>query len=174
MSCTSQTLAGLIRDCSASLGGISEVYIANHGEIVGKPTITTEKVSAITMASGKYFTKYEFRANTANAVTTWNINNETGTKYTSTDLVLKFNRLETTKRAEIMALALADLAVIFKDANGKYWYMGYDEAVSMTAGTAQTGTAKADENGYNVTLHDEQLQLPYEVDPTVIATILNS
>ena len=121
----SRTYSG---DCSASLGGISEVYIANHGEIVGKPTITTEKVSAITMESGKYFNKYEFRANTANAVTTWNINNETGSKYTSTDLVLKFNRLETTKRAEIMALALADLAVIFKDANGKYWYMGYDEA----------------------------------------------
>ena len=80
--------------------------------------------------------------------------------------------METTKRVEMTALAIGDLAVIVKDANGKYWYLGYDEPVNASAGDGQTGTARGDSNRYTLTLQDESLGLPYEVLASVISGLL--
>ena len=62
------------------------------------------------------------------------IDQASGVKYVTTDLVLQFNRMETTKRVEITALSVNDLVAIVKDANGVYWYLGYDEPVNASAG----------------------------------------
>jgi hypothetical protein len=80
--------------------------------------------------------------------------------------------METVKRVEITALALGDLAVIVKDANGKYWYLGKDEPVNASAGDGQTGTARSDANRYTITLQDNSLQMPYEVSSSVIDGIV--
>ena len=88
------------------------------------------------------------------------------------ELLLQFNRMETTKRVEMTALALGDLAVICKDANGKYWYLGYDEPVNASAGDGQTGTARSDANRYTITLQDNSKELPLEVSSSVIEGLL--
>ena len=62
--------------------------------------------------------------------------------------------------------------MIVKDANSKYWYLGYDEPVQASAAAAQTGTARTDGNSYTITLQDTSLKLPYEVDEAAIATLL--
>lgn len=170
MSCI-QTLSGLAKDCAANMGGIVEVLIANFDD-VSEVTITTDKVSAITMASSAKFKKYNFAKNTGSLTSTYNIDQASGVKYVTSDLVLQFNRMETTKRVEITALSLGDLAVIVKDANGKYWYLGKDEPVNASAGDGQTGTARGDANRYTITLQDESLEMPYEVDETIISSIV--
>lgn len=170
MSCI-QTLSGLAKDCAANMGGIVEVLIANFDD-VSEVTITTDKVSAITMASSAKFKKYNFAKNTGSLTSTYNIDQASGVKYVTSDLLLQFNRMETTKRVEITALSLGDLAVIVKDANGKYWLLGKDEPVNATAGDGLTGTARADRNGYSITLQDNSLEMPYEVDPSIIAGLI--
>lgn len=169
MSCI-QTLSGLAKDCSPSMGGIVEVYIANFADVTAK-TITDGKISAITMASSANFKQYAFPKNTGSLTSTYNVA-DGGNKYVSSDLVLQFSRMETAKRIEITALAVSDLAVIVKDANGKYWYLGYDEAVNLSAGDGQTGTARGDANRYSVTLQDNSWEMPYEVDPSIISGLL--
>ena len=52
--------------------------------------------------------------------------------------------METAKRIEMSALAMQQLVVIVKDGNNKYWYLGYNDYVSATAGGGNTGTAKGD------------------------------
>ena len=106
--------------------GIVEALIANH-EDVASVTVTEGQITAITMAESAKFKKYYFKRNTDRFTSTLNISEENGTKYVSTDIVLLFSRMETVKRIEMEALAMNDLAVIVKDANGKYWYFGYDE-----------------------------------------------
>ena len=170
MSCI-QTLSGLAKDCAGNMGGIVEVLIANFDD-VSEVTITTDKVSAITMASSAKFKKYNFAKNTGSLTSTYNIDQASGVKYVTSDLLLQFNRMETTKRVEITALSLGDLAVIVKDANGKYWYLGKDEPVNASAGDGQTGTARGDANRYTITLQDESLEMPYEVDETIISSIV--
>ena len=170
MSCI-QTLSGLARDCDANMGGIVEVLIANFDEVTAK-TLTDGKITAITMASSKYFHQYYFPKNTGNLTSTYNLDPAAGVRYVTSQLLLQFNRMETTKRVEMTALALGDLAVIVKDANGKYWYLGYDEPVNASAGDGQTGTARGDANRYTITLQDESLQMPYEVLSSAIESLL--
>ena len=90
----------------------------------------------------------------------------------TTDLLLQFNRMETTKRVEISALAVNDLVAIVKDANGVYWYLGYDEPVNASAGDGQTGTARGDANRYTITLQDNSKEMPMEVEASIIDGLL--
>lgn len=169
----SQTLAGIVNDCSPSMGGIVEVLIANHAD-VSAITVTDNKVSAVTMASSKTFYKYAFPRNTGSLSSNYQIDDAAGSKFVQSDLVLQFSKMETAKRVEIVALAQGELAVIVKDANGKYWYLGKDAPVKASAGDGLTGTARADRNGYSVTLQDNSLELPLEVDESIIASLLPS
>ncbi len=167
-----QTLSGLAKDCSSNMGGISEVYITNFDSVTGV-TATGNKISGITVASSAKFKTYHFAKNTASLTSTYNIDPAAGTKYVASDLVLQFNRMETTKRVEITALALGDLAVIVKDANGLYWYLGKDEPVNASAGDGQTGAARADSNRYSITLHDESAEMPFEVDASIVDDLVD-
>lgn len=159
-----QTLAGLARDCSPSMGGIVSAWIANADDIAGV-TLTSEKVTAITPATGitKPFHKFEFRRNTGSMTSTLNVDQAAGSNFVSTDLVLQFSRMETAKRIEVAALAVNEVVVIVKDANGIYWLLGGEEPVVSSAGTGQTGTARADGNYYQITLQDNASTFPPEV-----------
>ena len=170
MACN-QTLTAILRDCSPSMGGIVEVMFANK-EDVQEVTLAEDMVNAITMANGKKFVKFQFARNTGSMSSNYTIDPTTGVKFVTTDLVLVFNRMETSKRVAIKALMQNDLVAIVKDANGKYWYLGYDEALNATAGDGLTGTARADRNGYSVTLQDNSHEMPYEVNSEIIAALV--
>lgn len=170
MACN-QTLTAILRDCSPSMGGIVEALFANK-EDVQEVTLTEDMVNAITMASSKKFVKFQFARNTGSMSSNYTIDPTTGVKFVTTDLVLVFNRMETSKRVAIRALMQNDLVAIVKDANGKYWYLGYDEALNATAGDGLTGTARADRNGYSVTLQDNSHEMPYEVNSEIVAALV--
>ena len=170
MPCT-QTLSGIAKDCGSSMGGVVEIYVANASDVTAK-TVTDNKISAITMVSTKYFHKYGFARNTGSLSSNYTIDETTGARFVASDLVLQFNRMETTKRVEISALAQGELVVIVKDANGLYWYLGKDAPVKATAGDGLTGTARADRNGYSITLQDNSLEMPFEVAASIIDGLL--
>ena len=170
MSC-SQTLSGLAKDCNSNLGGIVEVYLANFEDVTAK-TITDGKISGITMASGATFKKYSFPKNTGSLTSTISVG-DGDNKSVATDLVMQFTRMETTKRVEVVAMAMSDLVAIVKDKNGIYWFLGYDDPVTIADGSnGQTGTQRSDLNRYEVTLHDERAEFPYEVDSAIISNLL--
>ena len=170
MACN-QTLSGLVKDCSPSMGGITEVLLANR-EDISAVTADSGKVTEITMASSAKFKRYTFARNTGSMTSTYTIDQASGVKYVTTDLLLQFNRMETAKRVEISALAVNDLVAIVKDANGIYWYLGYDEPVNASAGDGQTGTARGDANRYTITLQDNSKEMPMEVDSTIVAALI--
>ena len=104
---------------------------------------------------------------------TYTVDQAASVKFVTTTLALQFNHLSTAKRLEMNALALADLAVIVLDSNGKYWYLGYDDPVTMSAGDQTTGTARTDANRYAITLEDVSRNYPYEVSADAIASIID-
>lgn len=148
-----------------------EVLLANK-EDVQELTLEDEKISAISMANSAKFTKFQFPRNTGSMSSNYTIDPTTGVKFVTTDLVMVFNRMDTQKRVAIKALAENELVGIVKDANGKYWFLGYDEAMTATAHDGLTGTARADRNGYSVTLQDNSHQMPFEVNPEIVAALV--
>lgn len=169
MACT-QVLGGIPMDCQTSIGGIKEVYIANYDNIVGV-TVTDDIITEIEQDGAVVFKKYQFRKQTGSMTSTLNVDETTGVNYVSTELNLVFTKMETSKRIEVAALSIGQLAVIVKDSNNKYWYLGYNDYVSATAGSANSGTSKGDSNNYSITLKDESDSYPYEVSAECFATL---
>ena len=161
MAC-SQTLNGLTNDCAANMGGVVKVYLANKAD-VSAVTLTQNKVSAITMVSSAKFKTYYLRPNTASMSSNAQVNQENGSNYWQTDLLMVFNRMETSKRVEVVAMAQGELVAMVEDANGALWFLGFDAPLAISAGDGLTGTARADRNGYSVTLQDNSKEPPYEI-----------
>ena len=153
------------------MGGIVEAHAINR-EYIEEITAAEGVVSQITLTEGEKFKSYYFNRNTGSMTSNYTLDPATGVRYVTTDLVLQFNRMETAKRVEVTALAQNELALIVKDANGKYWLLGKDEPVMATAGEGVTGTARGDRNGYGITLQDTSLEMPYEVDAAIVAALL--
>lgn len=173
MAYCNQTLAGITLDCTNSLGGIKTVYIANYGDVDGQPTVGEGgMITGITMSGDTKFKPYQFRKQTGSMTSTLTVDETAGVNYVSTELSLVFTKMETAKRVEMSALAIGQLAVIVEDSNGKYWYLGYDDYVSATAGGGNTGTAKGDGNNYTLTLRDESDTYPYEISKDAVDAVI--
>ena len=160
MSCTSYTLKGITNDCSTSKGGIREVYIADWAKDIFTVGESDNTVTAL-KAETKWF-KYYIKKNTSSFASTATIDLANGVNYVSTELNLIFTKMETSKRIEMSALLLNDVAVLVVDANNKAWCLGKDNPVNATAGTAESGTAATDGNKYTLTLNDESDTFPFE------------
>ena len=172
MAC-SQVLNGIAADCQTNVGGVREVYIANYSDVTAiEVDDSSNMIKTITMADSAKFKKYAFKKNTSSMTSTLNVDPANGVNFVQTDLSLVFAKQETVKRMEIAKLSLGELRVIVLDANGKYWFLGQEEFVSATAGTAETGTNRQDGNRYSITLTDYSSSYPYEVTPTIIADLI--
>ena len=172
MSCNSYTLSGIELGCKDHMGGIKCVWLIDESNV---STITLKEdgseISAITLATSAEFKAYRFRKGTANMVSTASSDEANGTFSVQTDIALQFNKMETSKRTEIMAMCLGNMKGIVLDNNGKYWFVGMDQPISASAASGETGTAFADFGGYKVTLTDNSKEMPYEV-PVEVATSL--
>ena len=171
-----KTLTGMDLDCRESVGGIKEVYIlGDRSDITFPITIANDAITAIALKEGSdKFLPYKFRKQTGSMVSTINTSEENGTTFVQTDVTLVFHKMEAKKRLEISALMVGDCAMLVKDGNDKYWFLGFDEPVTLTAGTAGTGTAKGDKNGYDLTLTDLSNTLPYEVSKAIAEGIIGT
>lgn len=163
-----QTLAGIALDCTTSQGGIKKAWIADYSS-VSKPTVSGDKITAIEDIS--QFKPYEFRRGTANYTETLTADETTGNNYVTQELSLVFTKKDTAKRIEMAALSIGQLAVIFLDNNGVYFYMGYDDYVSASAGGSESGTAKGDRNAYTITLKTESATYAYEVEASALENL---
>ena len=172
MAC-SQVLNGIAADCQTNVGGVREVYSANYSDVTAiEVDDSSNMIKTITMADTAKFKKYAFKKNTSSMTSTLNVDPANGVNFVQTDLALVFAKQETVKRMEIAKLSLGELRVIVLDANGKYWFLGQEEFVSATAGTAETGTNRTDGNRYSITLTDYSSSYPYEVTPTIVADLI--
>lgn len=170
MACSS-TLSGIALDC-ANVGGITEVYICRTTDIQAI-TVTANVITAITMASASEdFKTYRFRRGTSNYTAEASIDDTSGTSFVTSNVAMKFAKMDTAKRNEMQALAKDNLYVIVKDNNGLYWFLGYGEYVSASAAGGESGTNRGDANQYTITLTAITNEFPIEVNPSVIATIV--
>jgi hypothetical protein len=80
-----------------------------------------------------------------------------------------FNKMEATKRNQILLMAEAtSMVVVFKDNNGKYFSVGLEKGAYMSAGSAASGTAYGDRSGYELTISGMEAAPAYEVTGSIV------
>jgi hypothetical protein len=161
-------------DCRDSLGGITEVYFIEAANV----TSVTESsaggtLTAITKASGKVFRKYELVPGTSSFTENVNANLANGTIFYAQELSIILNKLQANTRNEILLLAKNTLVAIAEDRNGKYWLLGKSNGLDITGGTAASGVATGDRNGYQLTFSGQEAALAPEVDSDIIAGLVD-
>lgn len=172
MACTScvnsATLKGLARDCAASVGGIEVVYLRPYANDAF--TVSGDTVTGVTSGTGATWYEYCLRKQTSQYDQTLTVN-DNGSRFVEHSLSLAFQRMDATKRAEMVALSYGDVNAIVKDSNGKYWAIPLDEPVSATEGGGATGLQKSDTNQYTITLGAETAQYAYELTAGAIEAL---
>lgn len=156
--------------CTNNLGGIKNIWLANYKE--NAATVEAEANEVSGFATEVKWYKYPIRKGTASMTSTYNTSTD-GASYVSTELSLVFTRMETQKRVAMTSFALAEAMAVVEDSNGKYWFLGKDAPITLTAGGGETGTAKGDRNAYTATFTDESLTFPYEVTASAAQKLPN-
>ena len=164
------TLMGIALDCGTNLSGIKAIYLANDAS-VGNVTVSEEQITAIDASAGT-FKKYVPAKNTGSLTKTLTKDESTGVMYYTNEVVAQFNKMETAKRTEIANIDRGQFKAIVLDNNGKYWFLGYNNYVSATAVTGQTGAGLDEGNFYTLTLTDISAELPYEVQSEAITAVI--
>jgi len=170
MACSNLT-AGFTLDCNDSNAGIDKVFIANGPvesitESAGTITAITVGGSALVPAD---FFEFEVPRQTSSFTETINVSQENGTVFYDQALTMVFNKMEASKRDQILLMAQAtNMVVVFKDNNGKYFSVGVERGAYMTAGTSVSGTAYSDRNGYEITISGAEASPSYEVTGSIV------
>lgn len=171
MACNNVTLNGISLDCG-SVGGIQAVYIAPITDVTGVTVSTGDTVSTIGMVATKKFQKYSFKRGNANFVSTGNKSDAASTYFVETVLSMQFNKMETAKRKDMVALANVNSYVIAQDNNGIYWFIGYGNFGGAGNATGNSGAQMADANQYTLTITAQTASLPYEVESAAVLLVV--
>lgn len=169
MACGSVELKGIGLGCKDHTGGIKEVYLAKEDDF---QTIDvdpeTNQIRDIQMKDSAKLKTYRFRKGTSDMTSTASSSEENGTFSVQTAINLQFNKMETSKRMEIMALCIDSVRGVVRDNNDKYWFVGKDSPLSVTSATGATGKAYGDFGGYNITLTDDSKEFPFELSTSAV------
>lgn len=175
MSCA--TLETILKSCDNNSGGIYKFYV-NRQDQVDETTLSLGTapldwtIDALNLiGGGDTFIELEFRRNVSSYTEDSAIDLINGSSYVTATINLMFHRRDQDKSKAIKILGAGQqyLAGIIQDANGKYWYFPY---LQVSATGEGSGTTRADGSKYSVTLVAENEFLAYEIDATVVASLI--
>lgn len=156
--------------CDVGIGGTKEVYLIEL-ENISSYTESSGTLTAITKVSGKIFRKYQLVLETAAFDEDIIGNRQNGTLFYGQKGTIIINKQNVAVRNEILLLAKNRLVMVIKDNNLTYRLLGREYGLMLQTGTASTGTAWGDRNGYTLNFTGNELELAPFVTDAVIATL---
>jgi hypothetical protein len=143
--------SNVLKGCRDSIGGIKQVYIV-AGCVTGTTENADQEILTVGATGGTVYT-YQVEKNTSNFVENIQASLENGTIVYNQQLNLVFLKLQQSTRNQIKLLAQNTNMKVFVETNeGSIFYLGEDFGMALASGTAESGTAFADRNGYTVVL----------------------
>ena len=170
MSCDIAIGANRLQPCTNLQGGNEEFYpfnfVADAFTVVGG--IATALSASLTVAY-----KYEI-AGDGNTLTQSSVSDyKTGSSVVTQSLVNQLKKVDGASNFELTKLAQGKNSGILKDRNGVYHWVGHENGFNVTRTIeAVSGGARADFNGYNVTLVAENKVLAPTLDAATITAFL--
>ena len=137
-------------DCRDAVGGIKNIYITELANVTGVTENASGFVTAITKTGGTKFYKYALLTRTIN------------TNFTKLAYVTQF---------QLQTLIQNRCSVIVETKSGQYFLFGKENGVEVTAGSANSGAALNEFNGYVLTFTGMEKALANEVSSSIIAAL---
>lgn len=170
MACSNLT-AGFTLDCNDANGGIDKIFISNgpvESFIHTSGVVSDIVVGGSSLAPADFFV-FETPRQTSSLTETATISQENGTIFFDQSVTMLFNKMEATKRNQLLLMAEAtSMVVVVKDNNGKYFSIGLERGAYTTAATATSGTAYGDRNGYEITISGLEAAPSFEVTGSIV------
>ena len=160
MACTALT-AGRGLDCNRIAAGIKYIYFGVYdqfetGGVQTLPTVVAGEVTDIEMASNILY-RYAVPRGSTSATETITGSTENGSLFYTPSVSMVLNKLSTADQNQIKLLGQTQL-IIFCQLNAQLanghdviTAMGVVNGMSLNGGTADTGAAFGDRNGYTLT-----------------------
>jgi hypothetical protein len=156
--------------CDVGTGGTKEVWLIEL-ENISTMTESSGTLTAITKLAGKIFRKYQLVLETSNFQEDIVGNRQNGTIFYDQKGTIIINKQQVALRNEILLLAKNNLVMIIHDNNDTYRLYGRLYGLRVETGTAATGTAWGDRNGYTLNFTGKEPELSPFVQASVIATL---
>jgi hypothetical protein len=171
-----QITAGVTRDCSRGIGGISEVYIANLSDISDITITTASIVDAITTGSAGFYT-YQPLKESGQFIETDNLSLPNGSQYIHQEVTFGIGKTDAATREELQLLSTAQVLAIVKLNNGEYQLVGLDNESDIAPGAdvkvdSNSGKAYGDARGFTVTIMADAKRFAYSVTGSIIDGLL--
>lgn len=171
--CT-QTFAGIQTDCNSNIGGVRSVYICPYLDDLTLELNKQKEVTKINATSIPQFKLFRFRKGNASMTSNLTADATTGVSYVTTELSMTFSKMTTGRKSELNNLCKGKVQVIVEDENGKFYFLGADSYVSASAGSAQTGAQRGDNNSLSITLKDESNEFPYLMTKGAVMSVMGA
>lgn len=154
-------MAGRGVGCKDALGGIKRIYVAeweadkwqwgavaqtNAGEVDGVDIIDTDPAPITSVA----FYTYDMTRGSGSLTQTITSDLVAGTVFFDQVCSVTFNKASAADIAEISNLVKGRVGLLVEDNNGNWFVMGHKNGVEVSGGTAQTGQAAGDQNGFTL------------------------
>ncbi|MEJ0081581.1 MAG: hypothetical protein WDM78_11700 [Puia sp.] len=154
-------------------GGIKSLFITERGNLTGI-TVSGGTVSALTVATGKRYWRYDFKRATGEYEEKQSINDANDTIIYNQDIKISLTKMEVNKRNEIQLLGQNTLSIIVLDNNGTYWLTGSDSYMRLITSDGKSGKSLGDKNGYDLNFTGEESYPAYVVPSGLHYSPLNS
>lgn len=152
------TLTGRGVGCKDALGGIKRIYVAEWeadkwnwddptAGTTNGVTITDDDPTPITEV---VFYTYDMTRGSGSLTQTITSDLVAGTVFFDQVCSVTFNKAAAADIVEISNLVKGRVAVMVEDNNGNWFVMGLKNGVEVSGGTAQTGQAAGDQNGFTL------------------------
>lgn len=179
MACSSIT--AITRICgSTNKPGVEKVWMVAYKDlyaISGTDTYTVGTssylVTSIGLTGSTKFVPIGVLKDSAGFDTAGTLDPTKGTNNVVNTIVLKLSGLSVENRNFVSALTFNPVAILFKGRSGNYYVVGLSGLNELASFTATTGKTSADDLGYTLTL-TEAGDIPYQVDPTLITSIVSA
>jgi len=140
-------------------------------ENINTYTESSGTLTTITKGTSKVFRKYQLVQDTASAQEDITGNIQNGSLFYGQKVSIVINKQNTAVRNEILLLAKNRLVIVTVDNNGTQRLYGRERGLRLNTGSAGSGTAWGDRNGYTLEFSGAERELAPFVNDAALATL---
>lgn len=160
--------SGRTEPCKDIQGGVKKIILLDYAET--NFTVSGHQATAIAVGITEVF-EYITRANENTFSESMVSDKNNGTTTNTQTLQVRLKKQTYQSAAELLLVAHQRPIIVVVDYNGNYQVMGRTEGSDLTASNIQSGGAKGDFNGYDLTFTAEEAQFAPFLDSSTITAL---